>query len=160
MDRLALVVMERGSPWPPEIHRDAVNLVALAQEPHESGAALLQRVRAHVQAIEQTGRSVRLAVLCCNDEIGSDVVAARVLVAWVLLEALRRTERGRLLLLARPSSPGPLRSSLLELAGALTGGLAGSSTCVTASLNVAKPGTSRPERETSARSVHRTIRHA
>jgi len=130
MNPSAFVVMERGSTWPAHLHQSAVGCVALSQGPNEHHGELLRRTRDRVRAVDQTGREIELAVLSCNDDATDSALEERVPLARALLATVLRADRGRLLLLARPSAPPSLRHSLLGLVGTLTEVLAGTSASV------------------------------
>jgi hypothetical protein len=127
-----LVVMEHASAWPAHVNGGVAECVALVQEANEAPGDLLRRTYERIRAIEHVGGSIEHAVLCCSDDPRRAALEGRVPLARALLATILRAGEGRLELLARSSAADRTRQSLLGLAGALTGALAGSSAMVTA----------------------------
>lgn len=122
----AMVVMESGSDWPGQID-DSTHVVAFGQGPDD----LLRRTQDRLDAIGLRKRGVHVAVLACSAATGGAVAGSRAELARALLRAVRSTSHGRLILSANGRASRDLRQELLELAGALSSELRGSSATVT-----------------------------
>jgi len=134
MSNVSLVVMEKGSDWPG--HVAAIeDVVAVSQD----DAGLLVRTQEKVAALESSSRSVRLAVLTCNQTSGAEATRRRTLVARALLGAVSRATFGRLVLSASAFASPSLRRELLALAGDLTGALGRSSTTISLQFTNPRP---------------------
>ncbi len=160
MNKVSLVVMERGSDWPGHVGTTE-ELVAFAHD----DAELLPRTQERLGTFLSTGRSIWLAVLACNAACGQVVRERRAAVARALMSAVAPVRFGRVVLSASGSASRLLREELLSLVGELTA--AAPAPQVTISLHFAAPlelmarsfpVAARPRR--GERSEFRDLRHA
>jgi hypothetical protein len=117
--------MERGSDWPGHVAA-LDDVVAFSQD----DAGLVQRTQEKLASLRSTQRTVRLAVLACNDASGAPTSGRRTRVARALLAAVSETSFGRLVLTASAYAPASLRAELLTRAGELPRALGQSSATI------------------------------
>jgi hypothetical protein len=121
----AMVVMESGSDWPGQVD-DSTHVVAFSQGPED----LLRRTHEKLDAIRRRERGALVAVLACSTATGGATAGSRAELARALLRAVRSASHGRLILSANRRASRDLRQELLELAGALSSELHGSSATI------------------------------
>jgi hypothetical protein len=141
MSNVSLVVMEKGSDWPGHIAA-IEDVVAFSHD----DLGLLSRTKEKLAALRSTHRSVRLAVLACNDDSGGATRDRRANVARELLRAVSETGFGRLVLTASALASSSLRGELMSLAGELTHGMSQTSPVISLQFTTA-PDRRAPARE-------------
>ena len=104
-----------------------MDIIALGQDPGETGDALAKRTREHVQAAQRAGHVIRVAVLSCSDAVTREARMEREVLARTLTKEVTHSEHGHLLLLARRSTSQQLQRSLRRLAAELSRSGAGTS---------------------------------
>jgi hypothetical protein len=131
MEPFVLVIMERGSEWPAEIRAGAESCIVLTQQAGETHEGLLRRTYDRIRAVERLGGRVERALLACNGETRREALEGRVPIARALVSTVRgSTSGGNLVLAGRADASARVRQSLVALAGAATGTLAGSAASV------------------------------
>jgi hypothetical protein len=115
------IVTEHGGGWPGSFGSRGRHVVALPQVAGERLAPLVARVTSSLTGLRERAIEVGRAYLVCNQRLDAAALAARVMIASALLDAMRQARGGRLVLLAGdpPLTPA-LRIHLLDLAEALT----------------------------------------
>ncbi len=117
MASVALVVVESGSDWPPFVHGDADDVVALSQSNVDLDSGALQRACGRAQ---HSQTAVRLAVLACGGEVDDASIHRRAVTADRLLAAVAHATGGQLVLSARHGASTALRLGLIGLASTLS----------------------------------------
>jgi hypothetical protein len=115
---LSFIVMEPGSQWPGHVG-DVENLVAVGVE--EENDELPLRIRAKLEVLRHSGKSVRVGVLACSTATDEVSTSRRARVARELLTAVAGAGFGRLVLTAGNRSSSTLRLDLLRLCEELRG---------------------------------------
>jgi hypothetical protein len=112
--------MEAGSAWPSWVHdNDGGDVVVVAQPRDASAAELTESVVHRLATLEQSGRQAITAVVAVADRQSEDTTAARWAIGCALLNHLRRTTQGSLVLSHSEQATTDTRASLLELAGSI-----------------------------------------
>ena len=116
-----LIVTEHGGGWPGSPGRRGRHIVTLPQAAGERLAPLVARVTSSLIGLKARAIEVGRGYLVCNRRLDAAALAARVVIASVMLDAMRQARGGRLVLLAGdpPLTPA-LRIHLLDLAEVLT----------------------------------------
>jgi hypothetical protein len=127
----ALAVLERGGRLPTHLH-EGLDVVTVRQRHGEPEELLYRRTLERIRAIEETGGTVRRAILSCNEDASSGALEHRALIARALLASVLRAQQGKLLLVAGDRPQSPMRRAIFALADTLTAALSGTSACVTA----------------------------
>jgi hypothetical protein len=128
--RMLIAVMERGSAWPTCVQhcrRFTPDSAVIVQDAGESPAQLADRVHRRVRALTAEGRLVTTGVIAAADVTGQQYTSARVKIALVLLQSMRRDDiqEGKLCLVG-PEQMGPAaRQQLMALTGMLLSELSG-----------------------------------
>jgi hypothetical protein len=135
MRSVALVVMEPGSEWPSWVAMQDVDVVAVSEaglEPEtracaDDAASEATTVR---ERIDRLGRPLSLAVLACSGRTDEGATERRLAVASTLLDAVRHSDLGHLIIHAGRRAPEALRHELIGLTATLGEGLVGTAACV------------------------------
>jgi hypothetical protein len=128
--RILVAVMERGSAWPACVQhcrRFTPDSAVLAQDASESPAELANRVKKRVRALTAQGRLVTTGVIAAADVTGYEYTSARVKIALVLLQSMRRddVQEGKLCLIGPEHMGSAARQQLMALTGMLLSELSG-----------------------------------
>jgi hypothetical protein len=129
-----IVVIEPGSNWPSQVG-SSENLVVRWDK-----QGLLRSTRRRLDLLRRQGRSVRVAVLACNDATDVGSVARRAEVAHELLGAVASMASGLLVLSSTGHVSPDVRRQLLSLAGALSCRLEGALATVSVRFGAARGG--------------------
>lgn len=122
MTRSAVVVMERGSPWPLDAATigAAPAITAILQQPDETPDALTTRTIRRLLSLAAVGRTPASATISCSDDDPADVLASRARMALAMVSSMVPAGRGRVTFAAEGVKDPRSRSQLLALAGALS----------------------------------------
>jgi hypothetical protein len=130
---LSVVVLERGSAWPPwlaEYQKHAPASVVIAQSCDESGAEFARRIARKLDEIGSRSAAIHAGLLVSNGALDQPAVTARESICSGLLRVMLQKQRGQLVLSADGAAGDGIRHELLALAGTLCDGLRGTKVSV------------------------------
>jgi len=128
--QVLFAVMERGSVWPACIQhcrRLTPDSVVIAQDADETPADLAHRVHRRVRTLASEGRTVGTGVIAAADGPRPEATSARVKIALLLLQSMRRggVDEGKLCLVGSEAMGPDARQRLMALTGMLLSELTG-----------------------------------
>jgi hypothetical protein len=139
---LSVVVLERGSSWPPwlaEYQKRAPASVVIVQSFDESSREFARRIVRKLDEIGSRSAAIHAGLLVSNGALDAPAVTARECICSALLRVMRQKQRGELVLSADGAAGDGIRHELLALAGTLCDGLRGSEVSVRVRFDTLRP---------------------
>ena len=139
---LSVVVLERGSSWPPwlaEYQKQAPASVVIAQSCDESSAEFARRIVRKLDEIGSRSAAIHAGLLVSNGALDQPAVTARECICSALLRVMLQKQRGELVLSADGAAGDGIRHELLALAGTLCDGLHGTKVSVRVRFDTLRP---------------------
>lgn len=139
---LSVVVLERGSSWPPwlaEYQQYAPNSVVIAQSSDESGPEFSRRIGRRMEEIAVRDAAIHAALLVSNGALDPFSISARGSICSTLLRVMLLKQRGELVLASDVTAGDEFRHELFVLAGTLCDELRGTQVSVRVRFDTVRP---------------------